>query len=200
MADFGGGDGALCERVLHLWPAAQATCYEPSAELNKQAAEATAGTGVQVVATTAALSDAAYDLVTCCEVFEHLPERETGQALEEFARILKSEGRLVIGVPNEIFAVGFAKGLFRMTRRYGEYDARWGTVLAAARGKPRQDRPHLDIDGLPFIYPHTGFDYRRLIRDIQAHRFVFVGHYCSPFRRAPRSINAEIYLVCTKQG
>jgi SAM-dependent methyltransferase len=43
------------------------------------------------------LQDAAYDLVVCEQVLEHL--HEPGLALAEFERVLKPGGRMVVGVP-----------------------------------------------------------------------------------------------------
>jgi 2-polyprenyl-3-methyl-5-hydroxy-6-metoxy-1,4-benzoquinol methylase len=139
--------------------------------------------------------DGAFDLVTCCEVFEHLPPQETREALDTMRSLAAQGAVVVIGVPNELYGVALLKGLFRMARRYGKYDARWATVGAATLGRPRQDRPELTLDGLGFIYPHTGFDYRRLIAQLDAHGLRVTRRYGSPFRRGPAVVNSEIYLV-----
>jgi SAM-dependent methyltransferase len=192
ILDFGGGDAALCADLKRRHPAATVACYEPSETIRAEAERRAAGTGVEVHAD---VPGATYDVVLCCEVFEHLPAAQTEAALKTLGTLLAPDGLLVLGVPNEIHAVGLAKGLFRMLRRRGAYDARLDTILPAARGKPRTDRPVLDLDGLPFIYPHTGFDHRRLVEQVAAAGFVLVASYGSPFHRLPLAVNAEVYTV-----
>jgi SAM-dependent methyltransferase len=137
-----------------------------------------------------------YDLILCCEVLEHLPPAETQQALIDARAVLSPSGRLVVGVPNELFGLALVKGLFRMARRHGEYDARFDTVAAATRGRPRPDRPVQQLDGLPFIYHHAGFDYRAARRQLEAAGFLVTGAFGSPFPLLPLWGNAEIYFVC----
>lgn len=78
-----------------------------------------------------------------------------------------------------------------MLRRRGAYDARLDTILPAARGRPRTDRPVLDLDGLPFVFPHSGFDYRRL--SSAAAGFTAATSYGSPFHRLPLAVSSEVY-------
>jgi hypothetical protein len=80
-----------------------------------------------------------------------------------------------------------------MLRRRGAYDACLDTILLAARGRPRTDRPVLDLDGLPFIFPHSGFDYRRLSSAVAAAGFTAVMSYGSPFHRLPLAVSSEVY-------
>jgi 2-polyprenyl-3-methyl-5-hydroxy-6-metoxy-1,4-benzoquinol methylase len=192
--DVGGGDGALSRRIAERFPRATTICYEPSETIRQEAVTACEGTGVVVIGQLTEL-DGAFDLVTCCEVFEHLPPQETREALDTMSSLAAQGAVVVIGVPNELYGVALLKGLFRMARRYGKYDARWATVGAATLGRPRQDRPELTLDGLGFIYPHTGFDYRRLIAQLDAHGLRVTRRYGSPFRRGPAVVNSEIYLV-----
>ena len=196
--DFGGGDAGLSRRIEERFSGYRPYCYEPSSEIRAEATAACAGTEVSIVGSLEDLGATQFDFVTCCEVFEHLPDAQADAALDEMKRLCADDGVIIIGVPNEIFLVGLLKGFFRMTRRYGAYDARWGTVLAAASGRPRTDRPVLAIDGLPFIYPHTGFDYRQLIARLRRHGLQVVMSYGSPFRRGPRWLNSEIYLVARR--
>ncbi|MGD0880648.1 MAG: class I SAM-dependent methyltransferase [Acidimicrobiales bacterium] len=216
MLDFGGGDGALCRRFLSRFPDASVVSYDPSATMLEQAVagvqapanqttettETTesnqANQANQAVGSTTSLESGSFDVITCCEVVEHLPAAQIDEALEEIFRLLAPTGLLVLGVPNELYLMALGKGVFRLIRRSGEYDARWDTILPAAKGHPREDRPVHDIDGLPFIYPHTGFDYRTTLADLRRHGFQVVGSHGSPIRRGPRFVNTELYLVCRK--
>ncbi len=204
MVDYGGGDGALCRRFLDRFPRASVTSFDPSTSMFGQAA-ASASTAASdraftVIGSTTELDAASMDVITCCEVFEHLPAAQIEEAMCELTRLLSPGGLLIIGVPNELYLMALGKGLFRMARRNGQYDARWDTVLPAAQGHPRTDRPVHDLDGLPFIYPHTGFDYRTTLVDLEHHGFEVVSAHGSPIRRGPRFVNSELYLVCRRLG
>ena len=99
----------------------------------------------------------------CLEVFEHLPPRPAAEALAKIEHLLKDHGTFFVGVPNELFLPALVKGLFRMTRRYGAFDARFGNVLRATIGRPPKRRPVNEIaPGLPYHFHHLGFDYRKL--------------------------------------
>jgi len=198
MLDFGGGDGALCRRFLTRFPAATVVSFDPSATMLQQAADGPGGSTVEVTDSTASIESGSIDLITCCEVVEHLPALQIDQALSEISRLLPASGVLVLGVPNELYLMALGKGVFRMARRNGEYDARWDTVLPAVKGRPRADRPELDIDGHPFIYPHTGFDYRTTLADLERHGFRVEATHGSPMRRGPRLVHSELYCVCRK--
>ena len=136
----------------------------------------------------------------CCEVLEHLPPTEARRALTDAHAALATSGQLVVGVPNELFGLALLKGLFRMARRRGEYDARIDTVAAATIGRPRLDRPVQQLDGLAFIYHHAGFDYRIARRQLEDAGFTVTGAFGSPFPALPLWCNAEVYFVCAKRN
>ncbi len=194
--DFGGGSGALCSRVRQRFPAARITCFEPSISNRAEAAGLHAGQDIELVADATSLAGP-YDIITCCEVFEHLPDEQTTIELDRLRRLLTPDGLLIVGVPNEIYAVGLAKGLFRMTRRYGAYDANWRNVLACAVGRPPTDRAVAEFEQLPYIFDHTGFDYRRLRAQLDRHGLQVRQTYGSPFRALPPTVSSEAYFVCT---
>jgi SAM-dependent methyltransferase len=136
--------------------------------------------------------------VFCLEVLEHLPERETADALNEIARLLKPKGSAVIGVPHELFLPALIKGLFRMTRRYGSFDARPRGVLAAVVGRPPAVRPIKEITpGFAYHKPHLGFDYRVLEERLQA--VGKVQKWFSPLRSLGRVLNSEVYFLVQKR-
>ena len=193
MLDFGGGDGTLSVEFMSAYPLANVACYEPSSAMRDQAAAVLPN--LRLYEAAADIPPGAFDLVTCCEVFEHLPEPETAAALDAIAAALRPGGLLVVGVPNEIFLMGLLKGCFRMARRHGEYDATWSTVMPSALGRPPRDRPVTMLDDLPFIYPHTGFDFRTFAAVAASHSFMLRSVSGSPFPRAPACCNAEIYFL-----
>ncbi len=198
ILDFGGGDGELALRLARAAPQARVVCYEPAEPIRIEAlARIPSGSRVEVLAATDALPAGVADLIFCTEVFEHLPPAETDAALEEIDRLLSPGGRLIVGVPVEVGPPALPKGLFRMTRRYGEFDARWGTVLSALLGRAPAPRPQGEIaPGLAWHGHHAGFDHRRLRRDL-ARRFSLEGERGSPFG-LPAWLASELYLSVRK--
>jgi SAM-dependent methyltransferase len=195
VVDYGGGDGALCASAAARWPAAQLLCFEPAPQLAEEARALLAGTPrVEVVETETALPSGAADIVFCTEVFEHLPPPETERALDEIARVLKPGGHAIIGVPVEIGPPALAKGLFRASRRPGDFDAAPSSILQASLGRPPHPRPQAEISPGRASYPHhAGFDHRPLVRAI-ADRFVVESRSGSPFPSLPAWLNSELYV------
>ncbi len=188
VVDYGAGDGELARRLAARFPAARVVAFEPAAEF---AAAARAGGGVEVVETEAELPDAA-DLVICCEVFEHLPEREEAIALDRIGELVGRHGRLLVGAPVEVGPPALAKGLFRMSRRAGQEDARWTGIWRAAVGRPQPSRAVSEIAGRAYHPGHLGFDHRALRRRL-ASRFDILATRASPAALAPAWVNAELY-------
>lgn len=197
MIDLGGGDGELIKRVLSIAPAAEAVCYEPAASLRAQAEEALRPFRSARVTSTLQEDDV-YDVVFCCEVFEHLPEPQTEDLISAIKTHLGPRGVAIIGGPNEIYVMALMKGIFRMVRRYGQYDAVPMRVFRAAIGRPEQLRWERNLDGLPYFYEHTGFDFRKLAASLQSK--LTISNVCgSPFPFLPKLLNSEIYVVCKSQ-
>lgn len=200
VVDYGGGDGALCRMAAAAWPAARLICFEP---WERFAAEARSGLAdlpqVTVVTNEAAIEDAVADLVFCTEVFEHLPDPEAERALAEIDRILAPGGRLVMGVPVELWAPALAKGAFRFARRPGEFDGNWRHVLSAAGGRAPRPRPAVGIgEGRAYHPHHAGFDHRPLVARMAA-RFEIERLAGSPFPALPLGLNNELYVTARKR-
>jgi hypothetical protein len=66
-------------------------------------------------------------------------------AIAAIHRLLKPAGIAVIGVPHELFLPALFKGLFRASRRYGEFDAIPGNIFKALTGRPPLQRPVAEI-------------------------------------------------------
>ena len=164
VLDFGAGNGELCKLIVLQFPKAKIICYEPTPSLMAEAKENLADLPqIHFCTDLAKIADASVDLIFCLEVFEHLPEKETKDALGQFNRLLSSNGYAVIGVPIEIGIPALYKGIFRMSRRFGAFDASIKNVLLAALCAPPKKRPVSEIaPGFAFHYEHMGFDYRKL--------------------------------------
>ena len=91
-ADVALPEGELL-RQLEVSPTICATLYEPTPALMDEAKQRLSSrNNVMFVESTTVLDNATYDYVFCLEVFEHLPEKETAQALAEIQRLLKPGG------------------------------------------------------------------------------------------------------------
>jgi SAM-dependent methyltransferase len=198
ILDYGAGNGELVRQIAALRDV-DAWVFEPTPELMAEARVHLAGQpSVTFIDQTRATASASFDLVFCLEVFEHLPRGPTREAAGEIHRLLRPEGLAVVGVPNELYAPALFKGLFRMGRRYGEFDAQPGNVVRAALGRPPVERPVLEIAaGLPYHPHHLGFDHRRLEREL-SECFVVVERWFSPLRFGGPSLNTEVYLLLRK--
>jgi SAM-dependent methyltransferase len=199
VLDFGAGDGELLLRISRVDPSARLTCYEPTDTLRDLAAKKLSTTGASIVANLHEADHGAFDAVLCCEVFEHLPRTETEEVSSAIRTMLAPGGFLICGVPNEIRAVGVAKALFRMVRRYGERDATLPVAWQAARARGSETRQVRELEGRPFIYEHAGFDYRGLIASLRGLLAVerVVG---SPAAKLPLWLNSEVYIVGRRAG
>ena len=198
VLDIGAGDGELVLQMVRV-ASVEPVIYEPTPSLMAQAREKLAGLdGVVFTDTLDALTSMSFDYVFCLEVFEHLPQQETVETITQIDRLLKPGGHVVIGVPHELFLPALAKGLFRATRRYGDYDASPRNVLLAVLGRPPHQRPVGEIaPGLPYHFYHLGFDYRVLARFLKR-RLQLRRKWFSPFPALGAILNSEVYFMFTK--
>lgn len=200
VLDFGAGNGEFCKRLTHAFPHARIVCYEPAADLVAEARKNTQGLRqISLVTDISAVQDASVDLLYCLEVFEHLPEREIEAAFSAIWSALRNRGIAIIGVPVEIHLPALYKGLFRMTRRFGDFDATPGRILQAALGFPPKDRPVREIAlGWSYHFHHLGFDYRRFRQRLAMQRFTLLRQTTSPVATLGAWFNPEIYFMVRK--
>jgi SAM-dependent methyltransferase len=200
VIDFCGGAGELSKRLAVRFPEASIYCYEPCPWYLEEARENFAGMKrITLVPSADLLPKGTCDLLYCNEVFEHFPPAETERAIDQILELLNDNGVAVIGVPIEVFVPALLKGAFRMTRRYGAYDARWSTVLRASLGLRAKDRPVVDMGPGPFHLPHLGFDHRPFKQRLER-EFTILRTRTSPIPRLGTFLNNEIYYVVRKMG
>jgi SAM-dependent methyltransferase len=199
VLDFGGGDGELCLRLEDIDPASSFICYEPSSDMRKQArTKISEKSRISLTGTLDAIPPASIDIIYSLEVFEHLPEKETAEAIKHIYSFLKPGGTLIIGVPNELFLPAIYKGIFRMFRRYGEHDAQLKNMLQCAIGSPPRKRPVGEISpGKHYHSHHLGFDYRILETELRE-KFTYCKRVPSPFIFLGLWGSPEIYYVFRK--
>jgi len=194
---IGGGDGELCKLLVDKFSKAEIWCYEPVEKMREEAKYNLENLpGVKIIADVSELPHSYFDVIFCLEVFEHLPEKETEKAIDDISTLLTPGGYACIGVPNEIYIPALIKGLFRMTRRYGAYDANWVNLISATLGNPPKDRPVSKIeDKFSYYSPHMGFDFRDFQKKI-GQKLKIEKIWGSPITGLPASLNFEVYFLC----
>ena len=199
ILDFGAGDGQLCRRIQTRFSGKTTYCYEPSPRLAAEAEEVLRlVANAPIVTSFDALGGLHFDCIFCLGVLEHLPEERLGPTLELLSDLLVPDGVCVLEVPNEVFLPALVRGLFRMTRRYGEFDARLPNILRASVGRPPRQRPLGEIGpGLPYHFHHLGFDDRRLTPRLREH-FAIADRFGSPWPFLGPRLNFEIYYLLRK--
>jgi SAM-dependent methyltransferase len=196
ILDFGAGNGELCKLLRISYPGARILCYEPTPALMQEARQNLEHTGgIEFICRLDEVESHSIDLLFCLEVFEHLPAQETTDALNQIAMMLCADGHLVVGVPIETGIPALYKGLFRMSRRYGAFDATLKNILACAVGRPPIERPKVDItEGFGYHPHHVGFDYRRFC-SMLGMRFDIKAAFATPIPMLGAQINPEFYLL-----
>lgn len=198
ILDLGAGSGELVRQMASIG-SIEAWVFEPTPSLMAEARENLSNLDrVVFLDNLDSVESAIFDYVFCLEVFEHLPEQQTITAIRQIHRLLKPDGIAVIGVPHELFVPAFVKGVFRMSRRYGDFDASPRNILAAVLGRPPSPRPTSEISpGFAYHFHHLGFDFRTLEHKLQTH-FELKQKWFSPFPHLGAFFNSEVYFVCLK--
>jgi SAM-dependent methyltransferase len=199
VCDFGAGNGELCKLLSERYQSAKLICYEPAPDLLAEARENLKSVSrVEFCRDVHDIERGALDLVLCLEVFEHLPPEETVEALRTISAMLKPGGTIVIGVPVEVGLPALYKGIFRMSRRYGAFDATPRNIAISFLGRPPQNRPISEIaPGLRFHFYHLGFDFRSFKRLLEQH-FESIDAYASPVAALGTWLMPEVYFVGAK--
>lgn len=200
VLDFGAGSGELCKHLVHAYPNATIICYEPCSDLLEEARIELKGLSrVEFHGAFDTIPTGQVDVLFCLEVFEHIPLSIRSSSLAEVDALLKDDGEAVFGVPVEVGLPALYKGMFRMSRRYGAYDAKPKHVLMAALGMPPKDRPigYLPPD-VEVHNEHMGFDHRGFRRDL-AGQFTLTKASASPFPALGTAVCPEAYFVGKKR-
>lgn len=199
VLDFGAGDGELALRLNTIASSSNYICYEPTPHMYKQAEKRLdQSNNVKLVNTLTTIEDNSLDIVYSLEVFEHLPQAESAEAFSKIYDLLKPGGKLIVGVPNELYFPALYKGLFRMTRRLGQFDAQLKNILRCFFAKPPQKRPICEISqGMNYHPHHLGFDHRKLKKQLQK-SFLCSKQVASPFPILGTLFNPEVYFVMQK--
>ena len=199
ILDYGGGNGELCKYIFDMFPNTKIILYEPASALREEAIyNLKKYSQIKIIENLNNIPFSNFDIIFCLAVFEHIPEEQYSVLFNEFFKLLHHNGLLIIGIPIEVYLPALFKGIFRMCRRYGAYDANIKNVLKCTIGKPPKNRIISLIDvSLPYYYEHLGFDYRIFQYKLIKH-FKIIRTYGSPFPFLFTNLNFEKYYLCKK--
>lgn len=198
ICDFGAGNGELCKLLAEHYRNARLLCYEPTASLLEEARQnLNLFPGIEYFQNLHDVPAGTIDVVFCLEVFEHLPPSETEDALKLISKVLKPDGILVVGVPVEVGFPALYKGVFRMLRRYGQFDANIRNVILSSLYIPPANRPMREITpGFNFHFEHMEFDFRQFKKTL-ARNFILKRTSASPLAVLGHWTMPEVYFVVT---
>ena len=199
ICDFGAGNGELCKLLAVHHPNAKLTCYEPTPRLLSEAEVNLRDiANIEFCQATRNIVPGTLDSVFCLEVFEHLPPKETSDALQTIYDLLKPGGKIIIGVPVEIGIPSLYKGFFRMSRRYGAFDACIKNIGLSFIGRPPKNRQISEIcPGFNYYSKHMGFNFNNLKKNLQNY-FTLNKISASPYAILGWQLMPEIYFVAEK--
>jgi len=129
-----------------------------------------------------------FDLVTCFEVLEHLPQRKLGEALDRIRAVSKPETQVFVSVPIES---GFPS-VVKNTIRHLAYNKEHGNIYSLkniARSALSMPMPECRQDDYCM---HMGFYYRDLEERL-AESFAIVKRQFSPFPGLGAGLNSQVF-------
>lgn len=205
LLDYGFGDGTFLAlasgRVREGWGA------DIAANQVAEAQSRLAGFTNLRFCTVAALADPAldgtFDVVTCMETLEHCTAPVVEIVLNDLARLVKPDGRVVISVPIEIGPTFPAKLLIRKLaawrglsdyRYYESYSLAAAAKMLFATKSTTLERPVYGGPDAP-SHSHYGFNWRALRERVRAHLTVDRTLF-SPLGFLGGWVSSQVWLVC----
>ncbi len=137
-----------------------------------------------------------FDVVTCFEVFEHLPPDRLEEALERISGVLSENGVLVASVPIELGLPPIIKNFYRRRilkksqRKLFTWSRTWKSVL----GKPQPDCR----SGADYL-THAGFYFTEFEKVAQKY-FNIQTKSNSPFPLFNHNFNSQVFYELTKKN
>ncbi len=209
VLDYGSGDGTFLAALMSLpRPPARAVGAELTpdvvADCRARLADIPVLTFALIEELDAPSHQAAYDLVVCMEVLEHVVAIDT--VLDRLVGLTKPGGRLLISVPVETGIPILVKQTARTIagwRGIGDYPGTtpytWAQLAAALFAGERQHIErvvHTDPGGFR-SHDHKGFNWKT-VRERLARRTTIEQVHGSPASWLPAALNSQAWLVCRR--
>jgi len=211
LLDYGCGDGTFLTLARGRFADPVGADIEPL-QVNDCERRLSNVTGA-VFRTTAALQqpewNGRFDVAMCMEVLEHCPDEERRDALGDLARLLASEGAIIVSVPLESGASLIAKQAVRAgaaamgLREYQHrerYTIRELARMVAAGADTRIARNLSSAghgDGAYRFTGHKGFNWMQVQRELED-RFTIERRTFSPMPGLRSGLNSQVWFVCRR--
>ena len=209
LLDYGCGDGTFVALVHDRFAHVVAADVDADllADCGARLREAANVVFVPQQALAGSQHEAAYDVITCMEVFEHCVDAARVTVLHDLRRLVRPGGRVIISVPIETGPTLVAKQLARRIaawRGIGDYRYSerytWTELarmaVASGGGIPRPVYTS-GSDGAPYEYHgHKGFRWRALEEEVRAVFRIDARRY-SPLPFLGPVLNSQAWLVCS---
>ena len=211
LLDYGCGDGTFLTLASGRFADPVGADIEPLqvADCERRLSDVTEA----VFKTTAALRQPEWNgyfgVAMCMEVLEHCPDEERRAALGDLARLLASDGALIVSVPLEsgvslIAKQGVRAAAAAMGLREYQHRERY-TIRELARmvmaGPDARIARNLtsagDGDTAYRFTGHKGFNWMQVQRELED-RFTIEHRTFSPMPRLGSSLNSQAWFVCTR--
>lgn len=192
ILDYGCGDGMfMYELRKRLGEQCQLTGFEPYLESMPNNSERIEQnwSNIEVLANTRG----SFDVITCFEVLEHLPDELLTNALQNMHSVLKNSGLLIISVPVETGLPALLKGILR--RREGELYRQiwsWKNIFHSVFNKPVTR-----IAAEEGYLHHMGFRYQELQKSF-APLFTIQNTFFSPLKGLGNHFNSQVFYILRK--
>lgn len=193
MLDIGTGD-AYFIKLAHQSSLNMELMHalEPKSDLYEEGLEMTAKIANAKLFKNWASINQTYDIVTCQEVFEHLPADETLRLLEKIREHMNPKGHLIVTVPIESGLAGFVKNIVRFAIGAKHDNASLKNVIKSALGITIDRAVSADN----YIYSHIGFNHKLLEQAFKNAKYAILNTSYSPFPYSGTIVNAQkIYLL-----
>ncbi len=197
ILDYGAGDGSLTLMLARDYPQAIYSLFEPTEELREQAKKQLQANNLEITVFSDyhCFEDHSFEAIVCQEVLEHLPDDIQAEALDQFQRLLASNGRLVISVPVEIGLSALFKNLVRLAVGQMHESSSLMNFIRATTGNS-DNIPRVSRNG--YIDSHLGFDYRNLERELRQRGWKIQQRIFSPIPWARGLFNSQVFYLLSR--
>lgn len=193
ILDYGTGDGYFLTEAAQKYQKISLVGFEPCKEQYKLATRMSSRyNNIKIFSDVKEIQANQFNIITCFEVLEHLPEKEAALVLSNVRRLLKDDGQLIISVPLESGLSGFVKNAVRLLINQPHTSDMRKMTRAMLGLKVKRAGAEYYLDG------HIGFRHKDL-EPLLLRNFQLIATSFSPFPFFKAAINSQIFYTLIKR-